>query len=87
MLKLSQKRNFVDKVFSIIRRNMCEDYRSATSVYDFSVKNAQKEDVSLLKYKGKVLLIVNIASRCGLTKTNYTELTEMSQKYADQGEY
>lgn len=55
------------------------------SVYDFTVKDTFGKDVSLKKYKGKVLLIVNIASRCGHTKKNYNELTELSEKYEDKG--
>ncbi|MBC75916.1 MAG: glutathione peroxidase [Halobacteriovoraceae bacterium] len=38
------------------------------SIYDFSVKSAAGEDVNLSDYKGKVLLIVNTASKCGFTK-------------------
>lgn len=37
------------------------------------------------KYKGKVLLIVNVASQCGFTKNNYKELNELHSKYKDQG--
>ena len=37
------------------------------SIFQFSVKNIQQEEVSLSKYKGKVLLIVNTASKCGFT--------------------
>lgn len=55
------------------------------SVYDFQVKDTFGNDVSLDKYKGKVLLIVNTASQCGLTNTNYKELTELSEKYEGQG--
>ncbi|XP_055321181.1 uncharacterized protein LOC129577706 [Sitodiplosis mosellana] len=54
------------------------------SVYDFKVKDTFGNDVSLDKYKGKVLLVVNIASQCGLTNTNYKELTELAEKYKDQ---
>lgn len=61
------------------------DYKSAKSVYDFTVKDGHGNDVSLEKYRDKVLLVVNIASKCGLTKGNYAELTELSQKYADKG--
>lgn len=57
------------------------------SVYDFTVKDTFDKDVSLKKYKGQVMLIVNIASRCGYTKKNYAELTELSEKYKDQGYY
>lgn len=54
------------------------------SVYDFSVKDQKGEDCSLSKYKGKVLLIVNTATKCGFTK-QYKELEELYEKYADQG--
>ena len=54
------------------------------SVYEFSVKNQKGEDFSLSNYKGKVLLIVNTATRCGFTK-QYTELEELYEKYHDQG--
>ena len=37
------------------------------SIYDYKVDDSQKNPVSLSDYKGKTLLIVNVASRCGLT--------------------
>jgi glutathione peroxidase len=37
------------------------------SVYQFTVKDAYQKDVSLSDYQGKVLLIVNTATKCGLT--------------------
>ncbi|KDP25447.1 hypothetical protein JCGZ_20603 [Jatropha curcas] len=55
------------------------------SVHDFTVKDARGNDVDLSTYKGKVLIIVNVASQCGLTNSNYTELTQLYQKYKDQG--
>ncbi|KAH9324549.1 hypothetical protein KI387_004727, partial [Taxus chinensis] len=42
-------------------------------------------DVSLSTYKGKVLLIVNVASQCGLTTSNYQEMNELHAKFKDQG--
>jgi glutathione peroxidase-family protein len=42
-------------------------------------------DVDLSIYKGKVLLIVNVASQCGLTRTNYKELGELYSKYKESG--
>jgi len=56
-----------------------------SSVYDFTVKDIRGNDVDLSVYKGKVLLIVNVASKCGLTNSNYTELNEVYTKYKDQG--
>ncbi|ERN18514.1 hypothetical protein AMTR_s00065p00043720 [Amborella trichopoda] len=55
------------------------------SIHDFTVKDIDGKDVSLNKFKGKVLLIVNVASKCGLTKSNYTELTHIYEKYKPQG--
>ncbi|CAL1401086.1 unnamed protein product [Linum trigynum] len=55
------------------------------SVYDFTVKDAKGNDVSLSIYKGKVVLIVNVASKCGMTNSNYTELNDLYRKYKDQG--
>lgn len=55
------------------------------SVYDFTVKDTFGKEVPLSNYKGDVLLIVNIASLCGLTEKNYKGLTELKQKYQDKG--
>ncbi|TVU47137.1 hypothetical protein EJB05_06722, partial [Eragrostis curvula] len=51
----------------------------------FSSQDASGKDVSLSAYKGKVLLIVNVASQCGLTNSNYTELGQLYDMYKDQG--
>ncbi|BES90132.1 glutathione peroxidase [Nesidiocoris tenuis] len=59
--------------------------KDARSVYEFTVKNATGEDVPLETYRGKVLLIVNIASLCGLTASNYKELVDIDQKYREAG--
>ncbi|RYR17767.1 hypothetical protein Ahy_B03g062450 [Arachis hypogaea] len=58
---------------------------SSKSIYDFTVKDINGNDVSLNQYTGKVLLIVNVASQCGLTQTNYKELNVLYKKYKDQG--
>ncbi|CAL8157226.1 unnamed protein product [Prunus armeniaca] len=55
------------------------------TIYDFTVKDAKGNDVDLSVYKGKVLLIINVASKCGLTNSNYTELNQLYQQYKDQG--
>ena len=57
---------------------------SAQSVYDFKVKDDTGKEVSLAKYKGKVLLIVNTATRCGFT-LQYNELQALYEKYQGEG--
>lgn len=57
---------------------------SAASLYDIPLKDIDGKDTSLKSYEGKVLLIVNVASKCGNTK-QYTELQEIYKQYAKQG--
>ncbi|KAL8499373.1 hypothetical protein ACS0TY_022374 [Phlomoides rotata] len=61
--------------------------RAATekTIHDFTVKDIDGNDVALSKFKGRVLLIVNVASRCGLTSSNYSELSHLYEKYKPQG--
>lgn len=55
-----------------------------TSVLDFTVKDRKGNDVALSEYKGKVLLIVNTATRCGFTP-QYEELEALYKSYKDKG--
>lgn len=55
------------------------------SIHEFIVKDSRGQDVDLALYKGKVLLVVNVASKCGFTDANYTQLTELHNKYSDKG--
>lgn len=57
---------------------------TAASVLDFTMKDIDGKDVALAKYKGKVILIVNVASQCGLTP-QYEQLEALNKKYRDQG--
>tara|TARA_Y100001968_G_scaffold332819_1_gene392495 strand:+ start:4449 stop:4928 length:480 start_codon:yes stop_codon:yes gene_type:complete len=49
-----------------------------------SVRSSKGEDVELSRYRGKVLLIVNVASKCGFTK-QYEALQEIQNQYESQG--
>jgi len=54
------------------------------SIYDFSVKNIDGKDVSMSIYKNKVLLIVNVASSCGMTP-QYEGFEKLYKKYKKDG--
>jgi glutathione peroxidase len=57
---------------------------AADSIHEFKVKNIEGKDVKLSEYKGKVLLVVNVASKCGATP-QYEQLQALQDKYSEKG--
>lgn len=58
--------------------------KEKANVLNFTMKSLAGQDVNLEKYQGKVVLMVNVASKCGYTK-QYAGLQKLHEKYAPQG--
>lgn len=57
---------------------------TAKSVYDFTLKDAKGRDVKLAEFRGRVVLLVNVASKCGYTP-QYEGLQKIYERYKDRG--
>lgn len=55
------------------------------NLHSLSAKDLDGNDVVFDRYKGRVLLITNVACKCGLTNSNYKELVQLHDKYNSQG--
>ncbi len=69
-------------LFSTLLFSQTEE--DSVSIYDFTVKDIHEQEVPLSNYRGKVLLIVNVASECGFTP-QYEGLEKLYESYEDQG--
>ena len=61
-----------------------QEESSVNDIYGFTMKDIDGRDVSLADFRGKVLLVVNVASKCGFTG-QYAGLEKLYQTYADRG--
>lgn len=68
----------------IMSINGCAKEKPMNTIYDFKVKTINGKETTLEPYKGKVMLIVNVASQCGFT-SQYAGLEALWKKYKDKG--
>ncbi len=68
---------------SLLNFNITGNSMENKTFYDFELELITGETISLDKYEGKVILLVNVASKCGFTK-QYTDLQNLWQKYREK---
>ena len=76
---------FITSLYSFFWRDSEEKDISdfSQSIYDYSAQSIDGDSISISQYKGKKILIVNVASRCGYTP-QYEELQMLSEQYSNE---
>ena len=70
-------------IFNVFNINAKANSMENKKFYDFELKSINGEVINLNKYKGKTILLVNVASNCGFTK-QYTDLQNLWEKYKER---
>jgi len=70
-------------IFNLLNFNITLNSMENKTFYDFKLELITGETISLDKYEGKTVLLVNVASKCGFTK-QYTDLQKLWEKYREK---
>ncbi len=84
MIRMSLLSRFVLGAMLLGNSSIGSSKDATPPALDFTMKSLGGQKVDLGKYRGKVVLIVNVASKCGLTP-QYEQLQKLHEKYADRG--
>ena len=68
-------------MFSFLNKSISD---SSKTLFDFKIKSISGDVISLSKFKGQTLMLVNVASNCGFTK-QYDDLQKLYDNYKDKG--
>lgn len=77
--------NIFSNISRIFGRQSSSIKSEGKTLYDFKVIDIKGNDLDMNALKGKVVLVVNVASKCGFTAKNYEQLKEFDEKYYDKG--
>lgn len=83
-MKNGKNRNLRTYFLGLVILLMSASLFAAGSIYDFTLNSIDGKPMPLADFKGKVILVVNVASRCGFTP-QYSALESIYEKYKDQG--
>ena len=83
-MKSGKNRNLRTFLLGVATLLMSASLFAAGSIYDFTLNSIDGKPMPLANFKGKVILVVNVASRCGFTP-QYSALESIYEKYKDQG--
>jgi len=73
----------LSSVYTQVEEMAEKSWKDATSVYDFKYTDIDGVEQSMEKFRGHVLIIANVATKCGLTKANYEQLRDLYTKYSE----
>src|ERR1700731_1057443 len=83
-MRVLESKRYRGNIVGLLALLVATSLFAASGIYDFTLPSIDGKPAPLANYKGKVILVVNVASRCGFTP-QYSALEAIYEKYKDQG--